>query len=282
MKKILFPTDFSEGASNAMQFLLQQFRYEPIEITLFHAYHLQIVDPFTHQEMISMMEKELRCSAEEKLEEMKHKVLKELPAAHVTCVTRLGLAVDEIIEYSRQNSIELIIMGTVGATGLSELLIGSNTAKVIEHAHCPVLAIPLHYRSSRLPTEKLRVVYACDFLDLDLYSFLQLNKFLILCNGELHLIHITDSREQLDSNFVKELTDFLRNTFNKLEIELIAAPDVLQGIKEYAEKNPQQVLAMTTHKRTFLDKLYSRSITTKMAFHTQTPLLALHKYRYRA
>jgi nucleotide-binding universal stress UspA family protein len=279
MRKVLLPTDFSEGAANALQFLTQQFRYEPIEITLLHTYHLQIVDPFTHQEMISMMEKELRASAEQKLENIKQKILHELPGSHVSCVTRLGLAVDEILDFSKENNIEVIIMGTLGASGLSEVLIGSNTAKVIEFSRCPVLAIPLHFRSNRLPTEKLKITYACDFTDLDLYSFLQLNKFLSLCNGKLCLMHVAKSKADVNSIFVQEIIDFLSLSFNELQFELIEAPDTLKGIKEFGEKNPQNILAMTTHKRTFLDKLYSKSITASMAFHNQTPLLALHKYR---
>jgi nucleotide-binding universal stress UspA family protein len=279
MRKVLLPTDFSEGAANALQFLTQQFRYEPLEITLLHTYHLQIVDPFTHQEMISMQEKELRTWAEEKLENIKQKILHELPGSHVNCVTRLGLAVDEILNFSEENDIDFIIMGTLGASGLSEILIGSNTAKVIEFSRCPVLAVPLHFRSYRLPTEKLKVTYACDFTDLDLYSFLQLNKFLSLCNGKLCLMHVVKSKDEINSDFVQEIIDFLSLSFDALEFELIEASDVLKGIKEFTEKNPQNILATTTHKRTFLDKLYSKSITTSIAFHNQTPLLALHKYR---
>jgi nucleotide-binding universal stress UspA family protein len=279
MIKILLPTDFSEGAANALQFLTQQFRYTPLEITLLHTYHLQIVDPFTHQEIINMQERELRAWAEQKLENIKQKILQELPGSHVNCVTRLGLAVDEILDFSKQNNIDFIIMGTLGASGLSEILIGSNTAKVIESSRCPVLAVPLHFHSHRLPTEKLKVTYACDFTDLDLYAFLQINKFLSLCNGKLCLMHVAKSKDDVSSGFIQELIDFLSLSFDALEFELIEAPDVLKGIKEFTEKNPQNVLAMTTHKRTFLDKLYSKSITTSVAFHNQTPLLALHKYR---
>jgi universal stress protein A len=47
----------------------------------------------------------------------------------------------EIVQYARQNDVDLIVMGTHGRSGLSHLLLGSVAEKVIRKAHCPVLVV---------------------------------------------------------------------------------------------------------------------------------------------
>jgi nucleotide-binding universal stress UspA family protein len=49
--------------------------------------------------------------------------------------------VTEIIEYSENNKIDLIVMGTRGRSGLKKLLLGSTAQKIITYAHCPVLVV---------------------------------------------------------------------------------------------------------------------------------------------
>jgi len=237
---------------------------------------MQVVDPFTHQEMIVSLEKELRATAETKLQEFKEKVLNDFHLKSCELYLEMGLAVDEIIEFTRVHQIDLIVMGTGGASGLSEVFLGSNTAKVIENATCPVISIPLTYDFSKHPNAP-ELHYAMDITDIDIVSLLQLHHFTKLLETPLTFVHILKEPDIERKELISEATQFLSVRFQNLSFQIHYALDTLTGLKEYTDQNPNILFAMTTHKRGFLEKLVTKSFTTSVAYLANLPLLALHK-----
>ncbi|MBL8008508.1 MAG: universal stress protein, partial [Ignavibacteria bacterium] len=65
--------------------------------------------------------------------------------------------------------------------------------------------------------------------------------------------------------------------YPKIKLELVKEEKVLEGINDYINSNDVDVLAMAIRKRSLIDKIFNRSLTKKMAYHTKIPLLALHK-----
>jgi len=61
---------------------------------------------------------------------------------HIVVATTDGSPADQILDYAKKHSIDLIALGTHGRTGLSHILIGSVAEHVIRHAKCPVVTVP--------------------------------------------------------------------------------------------------------------------------------------------
>src|SRR5688572_22997495 len=66
-----------------------------------------------------------------------HGILSVRTSYHITN----GDILSSVLEYSEEKNIDLIIMGTTGSSGLTEIFIGSNTEKVVRHSRVPVLAV---------------------------------------------------------------------------------------------------------------------------------------------
>jgi len=144
MKKILVPTDFSSCAINALDFALQSARYLPVEIHVLYVYE-------THQDLYTDyvgLNKEFRLvlqsEAQEKLDHLKKEVEEK---EGIMLYTHLSLRpfAESVLEISDELHIDLIVMGTLGASGLKEKILGSRTANLIGKSRIPILVIPYFY-----------------------------------------------------------------------------------------------------------------------------------------
>lgn len=278
MKNILFPTDFSQTADNALNYAIEIARKVKGNLILFHAYSVQLIDPNMPAEIYLTAYQEEEKSAKENLEELSKKIIDSNKDSNggnlftTEAVVTQGLVVDEVLSMVDEYKADLIVMGTHGASGITELILGSNTATVIEKSPIPVLAIPHNATYNGINN----VVYAYDDIKTCLPSFKRLLEFASIWNSEITLLHIIES-SQTEAMNMKEF-DKMKSSiaYEKIKLVLIKEEGVLEGINDYVNKNNVDVLAMAVRKKTLLDKIFSRSLTKKMAYHTKIPLIALH------
>ncbi len=183
------------------------------------------------------------------------------------------MVVDELLSIINDYKIDIVVMGTHGSGGITELILGSNTASIIEKSLMPVLAIPQNAVYNGISN----IVYAYDDIQSGLPSFHRLLEFAQIYDSEITLLHIIES----NSNTVEiNKTEFqkIKNavSYDKIRLELVKEEDILEGINDYVNSHSIDVLAMSIKRRTLLDKIFNRSLTKKMAYHTKIPLLALH------
>ncbi|MBK9331758.1 MAG: universal stress protein [Ignavibacteria bacterium] len=280
MKNILFPTDFSQNADNALNYAIDIAAKTKGVLILFHAYSVQLIDPNMPAEIYLSAYQEEEKTAKENLEDLKKRIIesnRDENGNHlfdVEAVVSQGLIVDEAVSMIDEFKIDLVIMGTHGATGLTELILGSNTASLIEKSPVPVLAIPQNALSKSIEN----IVYAYDDIKANMISFQRLLKFAAIFDSEIILLHIIESGSNTEEKNKREFEN-IKNSVgsDKIKLALVMEENVLEGINDFINKNETDVLAMAIKKRTLLDKIFSRSITKKMAYHTKIPLLALHK-----
>lgn len=279
MKNILFPTDFSPNAHNALNFAVEIARKVNGNLILFHAYSVQLIDPNMPAEIYLSAYQEEEKSAKESLEELSKKIIglnkddtgKSLFTTEA--IVTQGLVVDEVLSIINDYKIDIVVMGTHGSGGITELILGSNTASIIEKSLVPVLAIPQNAVYNGINN----IVYAYDDIQSGLPSFHRLLEFAEIYNAEITLLHIIES---IANTIELNKTEFqkIKNavSYDKIRLELVKEEDVLEGINDYVNSHSIDVLAMSIRKRTLLDKIFNRSLTKKMAYHTKIPLLALH------
>jgi universal stress protein A len=141
IRRILFPTDFSEYANHAWSYVLTFAKEFAAEVYLLH-----VVPPpprltetyavnFDPDALLEAQRAEATASLDRQLRGAKEAGL----TAQVAI--RVGVDYHEILEYARAQAVDLIIMGTHGRTGLAHVLLGSVAEKVVRRAPCPVLTI---------------------------------------------------------------------------------------------------------------------------------------------
>ena len=279
MKNILFPTDFSPNADNALNYAVEIARKVKGNLVLFHAYSVQLVDPNMPAEIYLSAYQEEEKSAKESLEELSKRIIdsnkdEDGKSLFTTdAIVTQGLVVDEVMSLINDFKIDIVIMGTHGASGITELILGSNTASVIEKAPVPVLAIPHNAVYKNISN----IVYAYDDIKSGLPSFQKLLEFAKIYDSTITLLHIIDSEKNtVDMN--KQEFEKIKQSFGyeKIGLELVKEDKVLEGINDYINSNDVDILAMAIKKQTLFDKIFNRSLTKKMAHHTKIPLLALH------
>lgn len=270
MKKILVPTDFSEQANIALRAAAGIARKSSAEIILLHIIDL----PHETMDMIQpgydlpeiMFFKE---HAETKLTQAS--LSEDLNGLNVSQILKLGRTFDEVTEVARANNIDLIVMGSHGASGFKELFIGSNTEKVIRTSNIPVLAI----KGDETEVSFDKVVFANDFTEETAKGFQKIVDFLKLNGSTPHFLMVntpnnfkpTHVAEALAHEFLKQynLDDYEFSIYNDLDIE--------KGILNFAERVNADLIAMGTHGRKGFARLLNGSISEDLMNHSPRSII---------
>jgi nucleotide-binding universal stress UspA family protein len=140
-KRICCPVDFSEPARAALQVAVALARRFDADLTLFHAYQLPgYTLPEGSVVASPKMLQELAEQAEHHLVEWKARA-EAMGAPRVTVAKSVGEPAIEIVEFARETSQDLLVVGSHGRTGLRHALVGSIAERVVRRAGCPVLTV---------------------------------------------------------------------------------------------------------------------------------------------
>ncbi len=136
IKRILFPTDFSENAKYAFQYALDIARRFGADMYLVHVVHSSPeMRPYNVRQLIDLMVKHAEISLREQLKTRREREVILHPAV------RVGVEDIEITTLAKKERIDIIVMGTHGRTGLAHALLGSVAERVVLRAPCPVLTV---------------------------------------------------------------------------------------------------------------------------------------------
>jgi len=275
MIKILLPTDFSKASINAIEYALNFASGSNAKFIFYHSFipfdsALSGTLEYNRKEIIKV-EHELKIRID-KLRSNMHEKISDV--AIETCIDK-GVESRQIISYSKKNKIDFIVMGTIGATGLKEKIIGSVTTAIISKSECPVLAVPSNYKYKSIQKMLMPTNYALH----DLIALKFLFQFSVTKNANIHFLHITP--EGKPSLKETELMEAFKKTINSLlkkrnkEFVLYRGDDAEQSISRIVQKEKMDLIVMTTIKRkSFIDRFFHSSLTKKLAHHTRIPLMA--------
>jgi nucleotide-binding universal stress UspA family protein len=284
MKTILIPTDFSENAHHALRFALYLSENVHLKICVLHWTEILIPTSTPSNHYKELYDQHF----DYKMKDFKtdiHKVLKSIE--HQGDESRIQYILkdsssfeDSTLEAIKENNVDLVIMGTHGASGIKKIFFGSNTTKIIDKAQIPVLAIPASYRLS--PIHK--IAYASDLKDV-VTEVGELVKFAKLFKSSIEIFHVfpsfpqwVDPSEENIAKLTEELNLAYPNQhFTIRVVQTYKENDVVSGIETYTDSFKPDIMAMFTVKRTFFDKLFDASRTEEFAFNATIPLLTLKK-----
>lgn len=274
ISKILIPTDFSTVANNALQYAIQLAKKTNASIHLLHVNNIPIMDASFPNEVYQTYTAEIEDFAKNCFENLENLYLNK-SNLQFDKHTAYGFVNDEIQEFANNNNIDLIVLGTTGASGIQEILIGSNAASVVAKAEIPVLVIP----PTSTFTDIKKIVYASDFNEPEFPSVSRLAFFANLYEAEVNVLHIKSFADNL---FDAEHNFFSRNKEN-VEVnrwKIVKLPEgesIIDSINNFVETEHPNLIVMAKHNRSFFDRLFHRSLSKQMAYHTKIPLLVLNK-----
>lgn len=275
MKTILIPTDFSKNAKNALDYAVSLAKKRNYKMTLLHAF--DVLYP-TSEIQVAMVVEEVSLT-QKKAEEKLKKICEEITRSHkISCsfVCEEGDAVNQILRTSKKIRPELIIMGTKGASGIKEVILGSNTAKVIEKANCPVIAVP----EKAIFKGIKHIVFSTDYHKSDVDALKRVCGLAKIFNSRITVLHTTDqeftkeTEEEMMQNFMKIVTRKVK--YNKISSLVKSGKQHEKIMHDYIREKKPDAIAMSTQRRNLLEKLFGTSLTKKMAYHTNVPLIAFH------
>lgn len=262
---VLLPTDFSDNALLAAEFAFAIAEASQGKVTVLHAYDL----PYADRSMTTSLLDVMKQNAESNMEEYREK-LKDYKAPFETSVV-LGNPIRLIKEMSQEASIDIVVMGTKGASGLEEILIGSNAASVVQNSQKPVLIVPpdAHWQKPE------KMIFANDFsLKGQEEALRELRQFADLFDTKIDVVHVqreggsdTGSRDLLAQELGERIVEFT----------VLRKDNIEDAITQEADKENAQMISAISKKYGFFERLFRRSITAKLAYHTHIPLLVLHE-----
>lgn len=274
MKTILYPTDFSDNAQNALRYVIPFAQRMQASILLLHVYPFPAVYP---EAPLSIMEREteiLRIAAEEHLAILAKEIQSEAPELTCKRQSMQGPVSSQILTAASEHKVDWIIMGTQGRSRIDQMLFGSVTAQIISQANCPVLAIPevAFFHGIK------RIVFASDFQEGDFEALEQLVEVARLFDAELQVIHVSELENARIKTSFQVYADGIQEIipYDKMQFHLLQSSNVQQGLEEFVNNCGGDLLAMNAKKRGFFSQLFHRSHTRKMAYQSKKPILALH------
>lgn len=278
MKRILLPTDFSKNAWNALFTAVKLYADVTCHFYLLNAHELSFANLLGHKgkQRLGVIYDSMEAYSNQELD----KVLDYLKKNHKNSrhtfekVSRTDDLESAIKEMVLKNDIEMIILGTQGATGAKEVYMGSHAVKVIKAIrNRPIIAVPENHDLQRLK----RIVFPTDFTkpyeSFELKPLIELaslwkTKITVFQVGQEFLMNDTQIANQ--ELLVKRL-GAIAHDFREVEFKT----SVTEAIGDFAKEQKADMVAFIHYKHTFMEKLTREPVVKKVAFHSGIPLLIL-------
>lgn len=272
MKRILVPCDFSEPAQEAYRFALDLARANDGEI-----YVLKAIDlPLLYESALGVQPYVLEKSL---LDDMKQsamssfEVLRQKYPANIDNVTfkvDFGPVTMTINQFIKDYKIDLVVMGTHGASGWKEYFFGSNTERVVRFSKVPVIAV----RKAPEVSSIKNIVFPTS-LDFDQLGLLaEIKSLQQFFGATLHVLYINTpsdfKREPEIQLSLREFANFYRLSNFTLNVRNDAYE--MDGIISFTQEIEADFVAMATHSRKGLLHLLTGSIAEDVVNHIHCPI----------
>lgn len=283
MIKILLPTDFSGNAYNAITYAVALFENEECIFYLLNTYTPVLYDTeyMLYSPSPLSLHEIYRNKSLEGLEEVEMQINKDLPNSkhQWELVSSFNMLSDEIKIQVKEKKIDLVVMGTQGATGAKMILFGTHTVHAIQKTSCPLLAIPSGFKFKTLKNILFPTDYDLKFTDTHL-NFLK--KLIEKQASTIHIVKVyfgipLDTEQEKSKKF---LDDYFKNIPHKFhDIEKSSVPE---GIVEFQNKNPVDLLVMISNKHSFFENLLFRPVINEIGFQIKIPFLVIPSGKYNS
>lgn len=270
MKKILVPCDFSKPAINAFRFALDVALQSKGSVCLLNVIETPvIVDPLIipGYSLGDVME---QCK--EKTAAEFHKLITKYNKDNIKVLAHVefGSPGKMIIDFIKKNSIDIIVMGSHGATGLKEYFVGSNAEKVVRHSPVPVLVIKDYFKG---PIKSIVFPNTLDTENLQDLT-MKVKALQYFFKATLHILFVnTLPKFTPDTVTQHRLKEFAKQfMFKNFTINIYNHQNEEEGILQFTKSIKADLVAMGTHGRKGISHMINGSVAEDVVNHTNRPV----------
>lgn len=173
----------------------------------------------------------------------------------------------------KKHNIDLVVMGTKGATGAKGFLFGSNTVRIIKKIkHCPVLIVPDEFDF----VEPKQIAFPTDFSRFYGEELLPLQRLAKLFESKIRIVHINEEDKLThiqDYNF-----EMLKSYLSNYSCSFHWMPDYgkkTQEINDFIDELNINILVMVNYKHSFIEGIIKEPVIKKIGFHPRIPLMVI-------
>jgi len=298
LQRILFPTDFSRCAEQALAHALYFAKEYDAEL---HMLHANVALEYAPHDVDQHFPKPEEVSAQLRELAVRHMSTalsaRDLADLRIKQVYQNGISVAPVIlAYASENDIDLIVMGTHGRRGLGHLFLGSVAEEIVRMAMCPVLTI--RERKEPIPVEDIeRILVPIDFSEHSRQALLHAKALAENYGARLQLLHVVedlrypsfymaerfayfDIRPEVATRAKQELEEFFRKTEGA---KVAADLHVIEGgaaheIVKFTEKHATDLIVIATHGLTGLEHFLMGSVAERVVRRAPCPVMTVKTF----
>src|SRR5690606_16862043 len=182
-------------------------------------------------------------------------------------------AFEGILNVSRKNDVDFIVMGSHGASGFQEMFVGSNTEKVVRTSEVPVLVI----KADTPEFKANNFVFASDFADEIKKPFPKMVEFAKFFNAHMHLVTINTPNNFKSTAVAQRIMEDFVEGYNleNYSLHIYNDTNVERGILNFANSIQADVIGMCTHGRTGFAHFFNGSISEDLVNHASRPVITV-------
>lgn len=261
MNTVIVPVDFSDTSLNAARYATKLLTgHYGVNMILHHVYDKPSQSAETH----------------DKLEKLK-KELMDIGTVKIQILAEEGSDfIIELDKLARHQQADMIIMGITGRSPLGQSFIGSNTLKMVQRKVCPVLIVPpdANYKDIK------NVLLTSDFKNVTVSTpSVPIKKVLKTFRPNLHIINVDSEHYVALTEEYQVEREKLKDMFNDFnpEFYFLGLYDIDEAINQFAQDKNVDFIIVIHKEHSLLSKLFIKSHTKKLAYHSSVPVLALHE-----
>ena len=272
MKQIVVATDFSNCAGNAMEYAVELAKILKVEICAIHAIHRtegidnNVYNAIFIEDYYNNKRQALATWSNSFIDKEGYRDIK------VTTLCEVGGLSTVLTTYMDANPVELLVMGSMGATGISGLF-GSNASSIVSKTRVPVLVIPLETKFSVNPVITLATDFSSELSPEDVIA---LNELILAFNSDkLNVLNVLETPEwKTNEAGENNMRALIKNT--QLDFKYITEDSAKEGIMNFVQGNNTDILCLVKHHHNFVFSLFNRSTVKQVMNKSIKAVLVLH------
>ena len=286
-RTVLIPVDFADQVPKTIDFGFNMADNIGAEIVFLYVYFTPAFtismnnDVSTYSISDSELLRRIISSANADVENMDNLIKKrikqgELPNLKYRFELKEGVPEDQILDFCKKHKPDLVVMGSRGKKISNELL-GSVTAEVMESCETPVFAIPIMIKQEKF-TDLKKVAFITNFDQKDLIA---VDKVISTFNNpqlELCFIHASDKKHVWDEIMLSGIKAYFTNHYPEVKTNyaVVESTDSPEKINEFVEQMQVDVLAFNTRRKKLFARIFNPGLAYKMIYHSDIPLFVTH------
>lgn len=280
MKNILLPTDFSANSWNAIEYALKFLKNTKCYFYLLHVNRVSalVESDVPYLPTQNTIEELYVNPAKQQLHKFLKRISKELPQNdnhRFYALTEHNFFIESLRKHVQEKKIDMIVMGTKGATGMQKFIIGSNAGDVITKVPCATLVVPENAKFEGIN----EMAFPTDFaITYNIQTLQPISEILEDYRAQISIVHISKKGNNLNNGQIKN-KELLEDYFSedKHSFYFLTNEKIEEAIQCFVQSRKIDMIAMVAKNLNYFQRILFLPTVEEISYHTDVPFLVLHE-----